>query len=102
MQRTLEDRHVFADSFVENGGDVEALLSQVENLKSGLTEIERRLREDTVPVLNLINKTLASPDYLDDEKLTLSHAWKWAIYGAAIHAQIALMWQKVEEIEEVR
>lgn len=52
MQRTLEDRHVFADDFVENGGDVEVLYddgpstfcAQRDSILSGMDQYMDRLK----------------------------------------------------------
>ena len=48
-------------------------------LSAALVEIERRLREDTAPILRLVNE--------HGDKAS-REAWKWAIYGSAIHAQV--------------
>jgi hypothetical protein len=56
-------------------------LAEIASLRHALSVIERRLREDTDPILTLVRACGG-----DESK----RAWKHAIYASAIHAQAAL------------
>lgn len=53
-------------------------------------EVERRIREQSPVIAAALNKLIASDLLTDDEKRELKHAWKWGVYGSAIHLQCAL------------
>lgn len=65
----------------EFAAQLEAALAEIDTMRSALVEIERRLREDTAPIIALINQHGDQPARL---------AWKHAIYASAIRAQLAV------------
>ncbi len=62
--------------------EIAARVARLEDANAALAEIESRLRERTGPILALIEAHRDAPD-----RREILEAWKWAIYGSAIHAQ---------------
>lgn len=60
------------------------------HLRDASAQAEQRIREETQPLVDAMNRLLDSDLITDEEKLKMKHAWKWAVYGAAIHLQVAL------------
>jgi hypothetical protein len=58
----------------------------IEFLEKALWEIDRRLREDIHPLVEFINRYIND----DADRSRVANAYKWGVYGSAIHAQIAL------------
>lgn len=59
--------------------------------RHALEVIEQRLREDSKPLSEFINRAMAElPNLTDDEKRVVNRAWKDSVYSSAIHAQIIL------------
>jgi acyl-CoA reductase-like NAD-dependent aldehyde dehydrogenase len=73
-----------AGLFARAATEVEELrrdLAEVEALRAALSVVERRLREDTAPILRCVEA------HGDD---AAKRAWKGAVYASAVHAQLAL------------
>jgi hypothetical protein len=65
----------------QGADSVQRMVRRIEELEDCLRTIERRLREDTAPILTLVRV------YGGEET---KRAWKEAIYSSAVRAQVML------------
>jgi hypothetical protein len=81
LARRLRDFDEYVDACDEAANWIETADARIKQLEDCLSVIEKRLREDTVPILELI-KTSGNEE--------VKRAWKSAIYASCIRAQVFL------------
>jgi hypothetical protein len=71
---------------VQNVAGVMRMSLKVRDLVWALQEVNRRICDDSKPLVDFLNAHKGEPGQKE-----AGEAYKWAVYGTAIHAQIALV-----------
>lgn len=64
--------------------------AQIQHLRDELDNLERRIREQSPPLVEVLNLMLSGGTPTEDQKQRAVEAYKWAVYGTAIAAQMVL------------